>query len=138
MTDVDVYLKEETHFGAILGPFHKNPIVGAHVSPLLTREKSSSKNRRVIIDLSWPKHINKNSYLGTDFALTFPSVDHITNELKCLGPAAHSYKVDVSRAFRHVKLDPSDLDLLGLEWHDVTYVDTCLPFSARHGTQNFQ
>ena len=106
MTDVDVYLREETHFGAILGPFDKNPIVGAHVSPLLTREKSFSKNRRVIIDLSWPKHssvnagIDKNSYLGTDFVLTFPSVDHIKNELKRLGPAAHKYKVDVSPAFR--------------------------------------
>ena len=65
-------------------------------------------------------------------------MDHITNELKRLGPAAHIYKVDVSRAFRHVKLDPSDLDLLGLEWHDVTYVDTCLPLGGRHGMQIFQ
>ena len=30
------------------------------------------------------------------------------------------------------------MDLLGLEWRDVTYVDTCLPFGARHGTQIFQ
>ena len=98
----------------------------------------------MIIDLSWPKHssvnagIDKNSYLGTDFALTFPSVDHITTEIKRLGTAAHIYKVDVSRAFRHIKLDSSDMNLLGLEWRDVTYVDTCLPFGARHGTQIFQ
>ena len=144
MSDVDAYLKEETHHGAILGPFDKSPIEGTHVSPFLTRDKSNSKNRRVIIDLSWPKHssvnagIDKNSYLGTDFALTFPSVDHITTEIKRLGTAAHIYKVDVSRAFRHIKLDPSDMDLLGLEWRDVTYVDTCLPFGARHGTQIFQ
>ena len=41
MSDVDVYLKEETHHGAILGPFDKNSIVGTHVSPFLTRDKSN-------------------------------------------------------------------------------------------------
>ena len=45
--------------------------------------------------------------------------------------------MDVSRAFRHVKVDPGDYDLLGLEW-DGTYVDTCLPFGTRHGSQIFQ
>ena len=73
---------------------------------------------------------DKNSYLGIDFALTFPSVDHITSELTRLGTAAHLYKIDVSRAFRHVKLDPSDYDLLGWSWNDATFIDTCLP-SAR-------
>ena len=49
------------------------------------------------IDLSWPKYSSvnagkeKNSYLGTDFALTFPSVDHITKEIKRLGTAALRY-----------------------------------------------
>ena len=141
---VDAYLEEETDHGAILGPFAKNSIKKCHYSPFLTREKSGSDKRRVIIDLSWPRGfsvnagIDKNSYLGTDFALTFPSVDHITTELTRLGTAAHLYKIDVSRAFRHVKLDPSDYDLLGLSWNDVTCMDTCLPFGGRHGTQIFQ
>ena len=34
-------------------------------------------------------------------------------------------------------MDPGDYDLLGLEW-DGTYVDTCLPFGTRHGSQIFQ
>ena len=41
MSDVDVYLREETHHVPILGPFDKNSIVGAHVSPFLTRDKSN-------------------------------------------------------------------------------------------------
>ena len=47
--------------------------------------------RRVIIDLSWPQGasvnsgINKNTYLESQFDLTFPSVDDITNEVKRLG-----------------------------------------------------
>ena len=142
-SDVDAYIKEETEFNAILGPFQQNPIEGGHCSPFMTRHKPNSDRRHVIIDLSWPQGasvnsgINKNTYLESQFDLTFPSVDDITNEVKRLGRGALLYKVDVSRAFRHVKVDPGDYDLLGLEWGG-TYVDTCLPFGTRHGSQIFQ
>ena len=49
---------------------------------------------------------DKFSYLNSTFALTFPTVDDITSELKCVGRGASLYKVDVSRAFCHVKVDP--------------------------------
>ena len=74
------------------------------------------------MDLSWPQGasvnagINKLFYLNSDFDLTFPTEDDITAELKCLGCGALLYKVDVSRAFRQVKVDPGDYDLLGLQW----------------------
>ena len=141
---VDAYLDVERRFNAILGPFRENPIPGAHSSPFMTREKSDSEKRRVIVDLSWPKHasvnagVDKDSYLGTDFILTFPTVDDIIQEVKSLGKGCHLYKVDISRAFRHVKIDPRDYDLLGLEWRNASYFDTCLPFGNRHGTQIFQ
>ena len=142
--DVETYLQEEIQHGAIMGPYSAHPIDKSHFSPFMTREKSNATNRRVIIDLSWPKDasvnlgVDKNSYLATDFLLNLPTVDHITNELKSMGRGAHLFKVDVSRAFRHVKLDPSDYDVLGLKWNDLTYFDTCLPFGSRHGTQIFQ
>ena len=141
-SDVDSYLQEECSFNAILGPFESNPIPGAHTSPFMTRHKPNSECRRVIIDLSWPlgasvnAGIDKQTYLGSEFELTFPSVDDITNELKRLGRGARLYKVDVSRAFRHVKVDPGDYDLLGLHWRGA-YVDTCMPFGTRHGSQIF-
>ena len=62
----------------------------------------------------------------TDVALSLPSIDHITSHVKALGPGAQIYKIDISRAFRHVKIDPGDLDLLGLLWVDATYIDMCL------------
>ena len=142
-THVDAYLVEEKQFGAILGPFTKNPITNCHYSPFMTRKKSGSDNRRVIMDLSWPKDcsvnagIDKNSYLNTEFALTFPTVDHVTQELKKLGRGAHLFKIDISRAFRHIKVDPADYDLLGLYWNG-HFLDTCVPFGSRHGTQIFQ
>ena len=47
------------------------------------------------------------------------------------------YKVDVSHAFCHVKVDPGDYDLLRLE-RGGHYVDTCMPFGMHHGSQIFQ
>ena len=140
---VQAYIDEEMKHGAIIGPFQSHPIAHAHFSPFMTRDKPDSKNRRVIIDLSWPHGhsvndgVDKNSYLGSEFKLTFPTIDHLTEQLVKLGKGAHIYKIDVKRAFRHLKIDPMDYDLLGLQW-DVTYVDTCLPFGSRHGSQFFQ
>ena len=141
--DIRVYLNEEIKHGAIMGPYDVNPIPNCHVSPFMTREKPNAPNRRVIIDLSWPKNasvnmgVDKNSYLGSEFSLTFPTIDDITKELVNIGPGCHIYKIDVSRAFRHLKIDPGDYDLLGLRW-DAAFFDTCLPFGSRHGSQNFQ
>ena len=45
--------------------------------------------------------------------------------------------MDISRAFRHLKIDPLDYYLLGLRWN-ATFIDTCLPFGSRHRSQNFQ
>ena len=45
--------------------------------------------------------------------------------------------MDVSRAFRHLNVDPMDYDLLGVNGGD-TYIDTRIPFGSRHGSQFFQ
>ena len=141
--DIDAYIAEEMSFNAIVGPFKDHPCPNGHISPFMSRDKPDSKNRRVIIDLSWPQGqsvnsgIDKTTYLGTDFNLVLPTVDHITDRLRSLGRGAHIYKIDISRAFRHIKVDPLDYNLLGLHWHHV-YVDTCVPFGSRHGSQIFQ
>ena len=75
--DIEAYLNEERQYGAILGPYENFPIDQCHSSAFMTREKPNAVHRSVIIDLSWPKGasinvgIDKNSYLGTDFVLTF-------------------------------------------------------------------
>ena len=92
--DVEAYLKEEIQFGAIQGPFTKSPIENCHFSPFLTREKSNASHRRVILDLSWPKDasvnlgVDKNSYLASDFQLTFPTVDDIIDAINDRGRGA--------------------------------------------------
>ena len=85
------------------------------------------------MDLSWPKGFSVNDafhkckYLDSYFYLQYPSVDHIVETIKQIGPGALLYKVDVSRAFRHICIDPGDIDLLGLH-HKQTYLDESMPF----------
>ena len=50
--DIEAYISEETHHGAMLCPFERNPVEGGHISPFMTRHKPDSDRRRVIIDLS--------------------------------------------------------------------------------------
>ena len=99
----------------------------------MTRDKSSSTNRRIIIDLSWPighsvnSGVDNDHYLGKDFVLTYPSVDNITDKVLKLGKGCQIFKVDISRVFCHVPIDPGDLNLLGLYW-DNNFIDWSLPF----------
>ena len=106
-------------------------------------EKPDSDARRVIVDLSFPAGhsvnagVSKDQYLGTPFLLTLPSIDIITQKVKILGKGSLLYKIDISRAFRHIKMDPGDYNLLGLKL-DSYFIDSCLPFGFRHGSAIFQ
>ena len=61
---------------------------------------------------NYPQHlsvntgVSKNKYLSTYFQLKYPSVDHIVQAVKEVGPATLIFKVDTSRAFRHLRIDP--------------------------------
>ena len=140
---IQEYLTEELKFKAILGPFHNKPI-SLHVSPLMVRDKQNSSTKRTIMDLSWPHGASvndgvlKDSYLQTTYDLRYPSIDLITDCLRKLGPSAQIYKVDISRAFRQIKVDPADIDLLGIKFNQKYYIDRSIPFGFRHGSQIFQ
>ena len=96
------YLKEEVEHGVIVGPFTEPPIKHLHISPFMTRDKSSSDHRRVIIDLSWPlgqsvnSGVDSDKYLDTDFVLTYPSIDNITDEVLKLGRGCQIFKIGIS------------------------------------------
>jgi hypothetical protein len=51
--EVDTYFREETHFGAMLGPFLDHPFPDLHCNPLMTAPKYGNKHR-IIVDLSFP------------------------------------------------------------------------------------
>ena len=139
---IDQYIAEELKYGALYGPF-QDTLIPVHVSPLMTRAKQNSDKRRTIVDLSWPKNasvnaaVQKNVYLGSHFVLKYPSLDDITTELRKLGPGALIYKVDISWAFRHIHIDPGDIDLLGIR-HKSLFLDGSLPFGFRLGSGIFE
>ena len=95
------------------------------------------------MDLSWPKGASVNNgvakdvYLSTQYELKFPSVDLITNSLRNLGPSVQMFKIDISRAFRHIKVDPGDIDLLGIKFENQYFLDCSLAFRFHHGSLIF-
>ena len=110
----------------------------------MVRDKQDSDSKRTIMDLSWPKGqsvncgVRKDVYLDTEFMPKYLSVDCITSSLRKLGPAAMIYKIDSSRAFRQIKVDPGDIDLLGFKFENKYFLDLLVAFGYRNGSQIFQ
>ena len=138
---VDQYIDLELEHGALLGPFRDPPHPAFTWSPLMTRPKG--EGRRVILDLSYGSNsVNKNTHTGqydnTLFTLKLPNLDSLLPQLECLDQDARLFKVDISRAFRNVRVDPGDAVHLGMYWNNQYFLDKNLAFGAIHGTAIFQ
>ena len=137
------YIKKELSYEAMIGPFDDLP-PSFHISPLMTRDKQDSNKKRTIMDLSWPKGasvnngVRKDLYLGTSYTLHYSSIDNITAALRRLDLGAKICKIDISRAFRHLRVDPADIDLLGLQVDNRQYIDVSMLFGYRNGSLFFQ
>ena len=57
--------------------------------------------------------------------------------MRDLGPGALLYKVDISRAFRQLRIDPGDIDLLGIV-HNHLFLGGSVPFGFRLGSGFFE
>ena len=107
----------------------------------MTRPKGSG--RRIILDLSYGegsvnKATDRDLFDGKPFKLKLPSLDALLTILERLGPDARLWKVDISRAFRNVRVDPRDAIHLGIMWQGQCYIDKNLTFGALHGTAIFE
>ena len=136
--DLRDYLDKEASYGAIMGPYDKIPFSGnVGISPLSTRAKKDSRERRVILDLSFPiggavnSHIPKDSYLGFVAKLTFPKTDDFAFRIFELGKGCCMFKIDLSRYFRQIPLDPGDYSLIGYVIDGQIYFDKVLPMGMR-------
>ena len=139
--DIDSYLEDEISEGAVMGPLDKSPFdVELVISPLNTCPKKDSKDRRVIVDLSFPKcnptqsvngGIDKDSYLGERIRLRYPTVDQLVYLVRKFGQGCALYKRDLRRAYRQFPVDPADLYLLAYQWRGKFYVDRVLTMGLR-------
>ena len=103
---------------------------------MLTRPKAGYTDRRVIVDFIWPHgesindKVSNDQYMGTLFKLKFPKVDNITQ----LNGNCLLYKINLQRAFCHLKVNPRDINKTWLQFEGNYYVDTAVPFGYRHGS----
>ena len=75
--------------------------------------------------------------IGRPFTLKFPSVDDIVERiLQITDPL--TFKIDVARAFRNLRVDPVDALKFGLSWRDALYVDSDVGLGWTHGSTAFQ
>ena len=117
--DVDIYIRTELHHNALAGPFKTMPFKPLHCSSLRSRPKEGD-SRRIIVNLSYPEgnsvnsNILKEVYDGYNFRLSYPSVDDIVNHIANSNDNLLLYKLDRSRAFRNLRIDPLDYGVMGI------------------------
>ena len=140
---VNQYIEKEKSLGAMIGPFDAPPSAYFHCSPLLTRPKEADK-RRIILNLSYPKGnsvndmVDRDHFDGQMFRLKFPTIDDITQECLSIGSEARLAKIDVARAFRNLRIDPSDALKFGIKWQGQYFLDKGVAFGWVHGSSAFQ
>lgn len=132
------FIQKELHHSAIVGPFSSPPFhPWTRISPILTRPKKETDDRRIIIDLSFPKGqavnngIDINSIFGRDYSYILPSISDLTSAVLQHGPGAWIWKADLSRAYRQLRVDPLDCPLLGMQVDGRYYIDLCPSFGCR-------
>ena len=128
------YLENELKYRSVIGPFHSNPFnQEAGISPLNTRDKKDSVEKRIILDLSFPEGnavnegIDKTKYLGLEIEWKLPTVDTLANLMVLKGVGSLLFKRDLRRYYRQIFVDPSDVAKLGYYLDDLLYFDATLP-----------
>ena len=114
-------------------------------SPLGAFQKCSSNKGRVVHDLSWPRVGSGQSInaciSSEDYTVQYMSMDDLVKAVKQCGHKALLAKADLSDAYHHVLVHPSDWHLLGSVYEDhgrMFYcVSTVLPFGLKSAPKLF-
>lgn len=131
---IESFLATELGYTETAGPFTRNPFPAPiRTSPLQTVPNDGSK-RRVVLDLSFPPGIPKDSYLDQPFHLSLPRSSDFSDLILSKGTGCYLYKKDLKRAYRQISVDPKDYIFLIYHWSDCFYFDLVLPFGLRSAT----
>lgn len=103
-------------------------------SPINSRPKRSSTQRRILMDLSWPQDgtsvnagLSKDFYLQQPMKLRYPTVQTFIQRIKKLGPGCLMYKRDLHKSFYQLPLCPSAYRLIGFSWEGRYYFKKVMP-----------
>lgn len=137
-TEMIAYLEKESVNKAVLGPFKDNPFEnGIKISPLNSLPKKDTLERRIILDLSFPKgyavndYVSKDYYLGEKIDLVFPKVDDFIQLIKQKGQGCLLFKKDLRRAYRQIPICPSNYNLVSFSWKKHIFCDTMLSMGLK-------
>ena len=139
-THIKKYIQTELEHGALLGPFDRMPFQPwTQISPLMTRPKRNTDQRRVIVDLSYPGAASVNAgikraqYQGQPYTYTLPNILNLADEVTRLGRACYMWSADLARAYRQLRTCPLSTPLFGITLEGKYYLDAAPPLgAARH------
>lgn len=137
-THIEKFISTEISHGAMVGPFTSPPFTPwTRCSPLMTRPKKDSTDRRVIIDLSYPHGqavndgINTENFFGKDISYSLPTIGDLVAIIQHHGRGSYLWKADLARAYRQFRIDPLDTPLLAIKFRNNYYLDLCPSFGCR-------
>lgn len=135
---VEKFVQVEMEHKAILGPFAHPPFVPwSRISPIMTRPKRDSEDRRIIIDLSYPvgmavnDGIQTDNHFGNNITYSLSSISDLIERVKQQGRGCYIWKADLTRAYRQWRVDPLDTPFLGMKVNGEYFLDLCPPFGCR-------
>lgn len=132
------FISTELDYKAVVGPFQLAPFTPwFRTSPLMTRAKKGTNERRIIVDLSYPNTsavndgIDPTSHIGINITYTLPTIGDLITQLEIHRKGAFFWKADLRRAYRQIKIDPLDSPFLGIQVDSQIFIDRCPPFGCR-------
>ena len=135
---VEEYIHKELAAGRLRGPYDVSRFPMVHSSPFGVIPKSEVCKWRLIIDLSAPIGSSMNDGINKDLcSLTYLSIDSVAEKVAQYGVGCLLAKFDLKVAYRNIPVHPDDRHLLGLQWDNSLYIDTCLPFGLRSAPMIF-
>lgn len=138
MSHVQKYIQKESGLGGLIGPFSQPPFrPWCHVAPIMSRPKTGSEDRRIIVDLSYPPNSNPNMYIEKNLVFgqsqihALPTVQDAIRLITSYGFNVMLGSLDISRAYRNFRLDPYDWPLSCIQVNGQFFIDICMPFGSR-------
>lgn len=135
---VKKFIETELSHKALIGPFQDPPFKPwTKCSPIMTRPKKDSMDRRIIIDMSFPignavnDGISTKDYFGRDITYTLPTISDLIARMQQQGKSAYLWKADLARAYRQLRIDPIDTPFLAICFNNQYYLDLCPPFGCK-------
>ena len=142
LNDVRHYVATELAHGCLLGPVSRNDLpFPITISPLGAVPKPHSLRHRIITDCSFNGYginafIPKRWYRGQYWKITLPGIDDIINDIREVklrnpGEEVVGFKMDLSRYFRCIGVDPGQVPFLAISVDGEIYLDLSFSFGNR-------